>query len=284
MKVSIVIPTLNEEKYIGKTLQCLGDQTFKDFEVIISDGRSKDKTREKALEFKDKLDLTFLDSPRRGVSFQRNYGAKRAECSRLIFFDADITIEPDFLQKIIASVEVNDPDVLTCCGKPNSKNLFDKIWAWVGFIMLFEGTKKLLPNVAGCFIFIKKSVFDSVGGFDERINFGEDFDLSHRVFRSGYRKFSLLKEPNVKFSVRKMKAEGRVVYALKFLKNGFLWIFLGPLESQGKVQDYWSAGEIDVMGKKIKVKGLRKKIQRNVKKGMKKRLTWVKSKTKEFVG
>jgi glycosyltransferase involved in cell wall biosynthesis len=271
VKVSIVIPTLNEEKYIGKTLQCLVDQTFKDFEVIVCDGKSRDKTREKALEFKDKLDLTFLDSPKRGVSFQRNFGAEHAKCSHLIFFDADITIEPDFLQKVTASVEVNDPDLLTCWGKPDSRNLFDKIWSWIGRVVLFEGAKKFLPNVAGCFIFIKKQVFDSVGGFDERINFGEDFDLSHRVFRSGCRKFSLLKEPNVRFSVRKMEAEGRVVYALKFLKNGFLWIFLGPLESQDKVQDYWRVGEINVMGKKIKVKGLKEKIRKNIKKRM-----WVK--------
>jgi len=97
---SICIPTLNEEKYIGGILKCLEKQTFKDFEVIVVDGKSSDNTKREVMKFSDKLPLTFLESPKRGVSFQRNYAAKSAKGKYIIFFDADVMIEDDFLQEI----------------------------------------------------------------------------------------------------------------------------------------------------------------------------------------
>ena len=101
MKFSIVIPTLNEEKYISGILGSLADQTHKDFEVIVVNSpKTTDETEKVASTFRDKMDLHILTAPKGGVSFQRNYGAKKAKCEHIIFFDADTLVEPVFLEKI----------------------------------------------------------------------------------------------------------------------------------------------------------------------------------------
>lgn len=98
--VSIIIPCLNEEHYIGKLLDSLVVQTFRNFEVIVVDGKSEDKTKDVVLRFSKTLPhLSFVESSKRQVSFQRNLGAKHARYERLLFLDADIQVKPDFLQK-----------------------------------------------------------------------------------------------------------------------------------------------------------------------------------------
>ena len=74
---SIVIPSLNEEKYLPKLLEDLAAQTYSDFEVIVVDGNSKDETVKRSLEFKKSLlSLEVISSKERNVSHQRNLGAK----------------------------------------------------------------------------------------------------------------------------------------------------------------------------------------------------------------
>ena len=76
---SIVIPCLNEEKYLPKLLTNLEKQTLKDFEVIVVDGQSEDKTLAKATSFNNRLKIKTLKADKRNVSFQRNLGAKNAK-------------------------------------------------------------------------------------------------------------------------------------------------------------------------------------------------------------
>lgn len=104
MQFSIVIPTLNEENYVGRLLDDLGAQDFKDFEVIHVDGKSKDKTCDVVSTYQDKLVITTVVSPRRNVSHQKNLGADRAKGKYLIFIDADTRIlDPLFLSKLASA-------------------------------------------------------------------------------------------------------------------------------------------------------------------------------------
>src|SRR3990170_5565992 len=98
---SIIIPTLNEERYLPHLLEDLSKQTFKDFEAIIVDGHSNDATVAQALKFKGKLpELSILQSKERNVSFQRNLGGEKAEGSWLIFMDADNRVPEYFLEGV----------------------------------------------------------------------------------------------------------------------------------------------------------------------------------------
>ena len=99
--VSVVIPAYNEATYIDRLLEDLTKQTYKDFEVIVVNSpKTTDETEKVASTFRDKMDLHILTAPKGGVSFQRNYGAKKAKCEHIIFFDADTLVEPVFLEKI----------------------------------------------------------------------------------------------------------------------------------------------------------------------------------------
>lgn len=217
MKFSICIPTLNEEKYISGILGCLEKQTFKDFEVIVADGDSKDDTEQEVLKFSDKYPLRFLKSPQRGVSSQRNFAAKNAVNDYIIFFDADVMIENDFLEKINNYLEKQDIDILTTWNKPISGKPVDEfIYLFMNIFML-ELIKKKNPGAVGVFICVKKSSFEKIGGFREKINFGEDFDLAKRLHDSGFT-YALLKKPKIHVSVRRFDKEGRVSMIVKNLR------------------------------------------------------------------
>ena len=107
--ISIIIPTLNEEKEIANTLKNL-ESVIKDgeVEVIISDGNSKDKTAEIARSYDAKV-MVYTGEKRQKISEGKNWGAKEAKGEYLLFQDSDITM-PDpseFIKKMIAIFENN---------------------------------------------------------------------------------------------------------------------------------------------------------------------------------
>jgi glycosyltransferase involved in cell wall biosynthesis len=239
IKFSICTPTLNEEKYIGGLLDSLVQQKLKNFDVIVVDGKSKDKTKEAVIKYADALNLKFISSPKRGVSFQRNYAAKQATSDWIIFFDADVKIKPDFLWKISKYLEKHpNTDILTSWAEPISdKPIDDLVFAAVNILML-EMMKKKRPNAIGHFICVKKKSFWAVGGFREHINFAEDFDLSERMHSEGY-KYVLLKTPKVKVSVRRFNKEGRFNMIIKNMRATIMYLAEGDEffdKVQGKIK------------------------------------------------
>ena len=234
MKFSIVIPTLNEEKYIGGLLDSLVKQTFKDFEVIVIDGRSKDKTKEKVMEYQNDLDIRFVVAPKRGVGFQRNYGLKYVNSGDLIFFDADVTIEKDFLEKIDKYLENKPVDVLTSWFEPASDKKRDRLIYGINNVYL-EAIKHISPRSGGAFIYIRKEPFLKVGGFSETIVLGEDWDLIKRLDKYGC-KYRRVKKPAIKVSVRRLEKEGRLHYATNMLMAGIHIGLKGPIRNNKKIK------------------------------------------------
>lgn len=233
MKYSVLIPTLNEERYIGTLLQALVDQDYKDFEVIVIDAVSEDGTKLVVDTFSDKLNLSFVESPKRGVSFQRNYAAKLAKASQLIFFDADVAPEPDFISKIDSYLEKSSVDVLSSWNVPISDKFIDEFLYWVFNRFYLEPMKDKFPAAVGTFIYVKKDAFEAVGGFQEQVRLAEDFDLVRRMFKEGY-KYALLKDPKIKFSVRRLEKEGRVQFVWKNIRAAFDY----HLRGIGSLQTY----------------------------------------------
>ncbi|GIW69846.1 MAG: glycosyl transferase [Patescibacteria group bacterium] len=254
MKYSVLIPTLNEEKYIGTLLQSLVNQKFKDFEVIVVDANSEDNTRGVVETFKDKLKLTFVVSPKRGISFQRNYAAKMAKADHLIFFDADVAPEPDFISKVDAYIEKTPVDVLSSWNVPISDKLVDEFLYWVFNRFYLETVKNRFPAAVGTFIYVKKSSFEAVGGFHEEVKLAEDFDLVRRMFKAGY-KYALLKDPKIKFSVRRLEKEGRVQFVWKQIRAGFDYHLKGAKALNKYKHEFGKFGEPKdkVMKRKIPI-------------------------------
>jgi len=92
-KISIIIPTLNEEKYLPKLLESIKKQDFKDYEVIVADAGSTDNTKKIAKKFKARVVKGGMPGP------GRNRGAEAAKGELLFFFDSDVKLPKGFLKK-----------------------------------------------------------------------------------------------------------------------------------------------------------------------------------------
>src|SRR3989344_1520147 len=98
---SVIIPTLNEEKFLPKLLTSLVDQANRDFEVIVVDGKSRDKTVAVAKTFIKKLPkLKIIISKKASLPLQRNIGARAAHGEWFIFVDADGVLMPYFIERV----------------------------------------------------------------------------------------------------------------------------------------------------------------------------------------
>lgn len=228
---SVIIPTLNEEDYIGRLLGGLAKQKEKDFEVIVVDGGSQDRTLEKVRAFENKLTLTVITAPKANVSAQRNLGAKHAQGTYLVFFDADVQVPSRFLFPIKKHLHLHPCPYLTTHLKGDSNQVYDE--AVVRLLNLTMEASVLMerPFVGGYNFVIAKGVFELIGGFAENIVHAEDYDLSVRLHKAGYR-LTLLKHPYVVFSLRRFRHEGRLAVLRKNAKATLHLFTKGPITQE----------------------------------------------------
>lgn len=113
MKVSIIVPIYNGKAYVGRCLNSILMQTYRDIEVIIVDDGSTDnsvKTIEKFLEKRVK----FYMKKNEGVSKTRNFGIEKATGDLILFVDIDDYIERDMINKLVDKVEDKDNSFIFC--------------------------------------------------------------------------------------------------------------------------------------------------------------------------
>jgi glycosyltransferase involved in cell wall biosynthesis len=228
--LSIIIPTLNEEKYLPILLSSLVSQIYKNFEVIVSDAKSGDKTKEKALEFKDRLDIKVYDSDKRNVSYQRNLGAKKAKGDYLIFLDADFTVNKDFIEKIKKVIN-NNNDLFVLFEHAN-KSLFLKIYFLImNILATFSPFILRKPFVTGPALIIKTDFFNKIEGYDESVVYGEDQDIVQRAYRNKA-KIKYANSVRVAFSVRRIEKEGFFHFLFKNSISTIHIMFLGAIRGK----------------------------------------------------
>lgn len=206
-KLTIVIPTLNEEYYLPLLLDDLSKQTVKDFEVIVVDAKSEDATKKNTLAFKDKFQLQFIESPKRKVAHQRNLGATHANGEYIFFIDADTRIDADVIEKVFKKLDTGKSKLYLPVIKPGGTSKIHK------FIFVCSiSTVRILKTIGrpismGPMIVIKKDLFDKIGGFDETIAIAEDHNLVIKAHRQGV-KAVFIENINCYFSMRRFDAEG----------------------------------------------------------------------------
>ncbi len=220
--ISIIIPALNEEKYLAKLLDCIKKQTFKDYEVLIADANSKDNTRKIA----KKYGCTIVKGGLPGIG--RNNGAKAAKGNILLFLDADVQFDNNFLKNAINEFEKRKLDVAGLSIFPQGKNPLDKIFLAVFNFWTFS-TQLFYPNASGSGIMCKKWIFKKVKGFDETIKLSEDMDYVKRCSRHG--KFRILKSAKSFIAMRRFEKEGRLKVGLKLLLSGVYRLIFGEIRS-----------------------------------------------------
>jgi len=165
--ISIIVPTLNEEKHIGFLLSSLKDQSSVGFEALMVDGGSNDKTSDIARLYHSKV----VSLPGCDEFASRNVGAKMAKGKFLFFTCADIILPSDILPKIVEKFEENPELIaLTGPGYPFDAPFFGKVEYIVYNIARYVFTKlpKLFKRFSTStnFLVVKKDYFDKTGGFD----------------------------------------------------------------------------------------------------------------------
>jgi glycosyltransferase involved in cell wall biosynthesis len=214
--LSIVIPTLNEEKYLPHLLQSLQRQTFIDFEIIVADANSLDTTREIAAHHGCQV----VTGGR--IAQGRNAGARQAQGEYILFLDADVTVAPSFLNDLMRQVLKKHLGVASGFVIPDSRKLFDKIMVTTSNLWHYA-IQYFYPHASGFYIVARKSLHDEIGGFDEELFLTEDHEYVIRAARHG--KFRYLWKPRVKFSVRRFDKEGRWRLIWKYLVLEIYMIF-----------------------------------------------------------
>lgn len=213
---SIIIPTLNEEKYLPKLLNDLAKQTFNNYEVIIVDGQSEDQTFHKIKKITNKLPkITILQTTTRNVSYQRNLGAKIAKGKYFIFFDADNRISKKFLKDLNLQLQKQQPDVFTAWCVPDSNRKRDKAVALLINLMI-ETAEALDTGAAlGAMIGCKKRSFQKTSGFNTKILFAEDGEFVRDIIKSGGT-FKVFHSPTFTWSFRRFEKEGTIKLLRKY--------------------------------------------------------------------
>ncbi len=214
--LSIIIPCLNEQYFLPKILKNLSLQSFTDFEVIVIDGNSEDKTIKVATKFKNKYPLYIYSTKTRNVSFQRNLGAKKSHGQILIFFDADTQIPRNYLKKIVTAFKDKHPHFLTTHINVKAKRPLENIYVPVTNLIFEFGKVIKHPFANGAMQAIKKDAFFDVGGYDTQTKFGEDGQLFQKLQDFNY-KYMVLKSPCYTFSLRRTQSTSVIKSLIKQL-------------------------------------------------------------------
>lgn len=208
-RFSVIIPTLNEEKFLPRLLDSLVRQTYKNFEVIVVDGISQDKTVAEASRFHSRIMLRIMPGKKIAVSSQRNRGARISKGKWLIFADADILFLPYCLERVDMFIKRNSPEIFTTWIAFEKKDVFHTIIQWIGNGII-EWLRAIgRPLAPGPFTIVRRDVFDAIGGYEEGVTYAEDYDFSMNASRKGFA-LHILRDPVYIYSLRRFQTNGYV--------------------------------------------------------------------------
>ncbi len=222
--LSIIIPTMNEEEHLGKLLDSIKEQKLDNYEVIIADNGSNDKTLKIAKEYGCKITKGGL--PARG----RNNGAKIAKGQLFLFLDSDVYFSEKVLPRVLKEFKKRKLKIATFflipsgSGKKQKMSKFFFTFFYNVPILLLE---KVLPHAA-MGILIERKMFQKLNGYNEEITLAEDHDLARRAGKLG--KYGILKSGKLSVSDRRFVKEGWLKTYSKFLLCEGHMIFIGPVK------------------------------------------------------
>ncbi len=205
--LTVIIPTLNEMAFLPHLLDALERQTRLADEVIVADAGSKDGTEDIARAHGVRVVRGGLPA------IGRNAGARAAHGQILLFLDADVLPEPDFIAHSLVEFENKKFDVATCYIAALDKNPMDRLIS-IGTNLYFRVVQPISPHAPGFCILSKRKIHKKMGGFDESLFISEDIDYARRATQYG--KFGFLSNARIPVSMRRVEKEGLVGIGLKY--------------------------------------------------------------------
>jgi glycosyltransferase involved in cell wall biosynthesis len=175
--VSIVIPSLNSEKTIGRCLTGIKNQTYNNIEVIIVDAGSNDRT----IEIAKRRDVNVSEGNIKNRSKQTNIGVELSKGEYIYRLDSDVVLSSNVVQECVEKCENCDCDAVSTYWGPDPSISF---WAK---IRKFEKDCYKYDSSRNVSRFYKKKVFEEIGGCNENMIFGEDYDIQNRIKTRSYK-------------------------------------------------------------------------------------------------
>ena len=187
---SVIIPLYNKEKFVEKTLRSVLSQTFDDYELIVIDDCSTDKSLDAVKGLNDRRIKLISHEKNQGLSAARNTGIRNASSDCIAFIDADDTWEPFFLEKMAELVDKFPDAGMYASGYeekyPNGRALevhknLDFATGEINIVADFFKANAHQPIFCYSSAAIRREVFEKAGYFDEKITYGEDIDFNIRA-------------------------------------------------------------------------------------------------------
>lgn len=173
--VSIIVPTRNSAKFLGACLDSIRSQTYDKIEIIVVDNYSTDDTRDIAAGYTSKV---LVKGPER--SAQVNFGVCQAMGEYVYKVDSDFVLDREVVGSCVTAVAAGFDAVVV-------HNSPDVRVGWIARVRKFEVDMYKYDVTHSSARFLKKAVFESLGGFNEAITAGEDYDLQNRLNVAGYK-------------------------------------------------------------------------------------------------
>ena len=207
MKYSIIVPVYNRPEEVDELLQSLTQQTFKDMEVIIVEDGSSRSSEAVVHKYAGKLQLRYYTKENSGPGPTRNFGAEHSQGEFLIFLDSDCVLPPGYLQAVEdecsmfnvlpygqAQAEQCSMGIDAWGGPDRAHESFTPVQKAISYSMTsflttggIRGGKKQMDKrfyPRSFNLGIRRSLYRQLGGFSS-MRFGEDIDLSIRIYESG---------------------------------------------------------------------------------------------------
>lgn len=189
---SFIIPVYNRPNEIQELLESLNAQTDKEFEVVIVEDGSSEKSDQVVASFSDKLTIRYFFKPNSGPGDSRNFGMKHAKGNYFLILDSDCILPPEYMEEVKKRLK---NEYVDCFGGVDAAlDSFSDVQKAINFAMtsvLTTGGVRGASEKLGKFqprsfnMGISKKAFEASGGFSE-IHPGEDPDLSIRLWKLGF--------------------------------------------------------------------------------------------------
>ncbi len=180
--VSVIIPTLNSEKLILNCLKSIKNQTYKNIEIIVVDGHSKDRTVDIAKRYA-KVYIYGPDQSKErvfGGPYQRNYGVSKAKGKYIYYVDSDMELTPNVIKDCVYLINKKNADAVIVPEESFGKSFWAKC-KWLERRCYWGDDLIEAPR------FIKRDVWNKLGGLDVKLGGGDDWDFHRRLKLNGYK-------------------------------------------------------------------------------------------------
>ncbi len=273
-KVSVLLSVYNDEKYIGEAVDSILSQTLKDFELLIIDDSSTDKTRDIISAYKDPRIRLVKTKNNIGITKSLNKGLGIARGKYIARLDSDDISCPDRLEKQLICIESNKNYAMvgsrTEVIDESGKHI--QYWNQEEIPELIFYTLSYRNCLTSSSVMFDKEIVISLGGYDESCDRAEDFDLWYKISR----KYKIYTIPEYLVKWRKrdeshsfkniIEVDSRyrkIVIERSKIDEKLLDYLLGSYQKKSFLEKFKMAGELGRFQNSIKVKGEGAGLSRN---------------------